>query len=138
MRLSIILGVIILVVVCWAIYNGLAPQEVQIDKGGFRIILREGYRPPRISITCPPEVKRTGPSYRTVFGGKANVAASGLPATLTVEYGDGRHYTTSTLEYFNSAYRYIYRTQGAFTVRARIVDSRGNSDEQSCGFTWHP
>jgi hypothetical protein len=132
----VVLGLVVLAVVGWAIYNGLAPQEVQINRGGFKVILQEGYRPPSISLTCPAAVESRGPGYKAVFGGKANVSAAGLPATLTVEYGDGRHYTTSRLEYFNSAYRHDYRARGNFMVRARIIDSRGRSGEKHCEFSW--
>jgi hypothetical protein len=130
------LGALLLIlVVVWAIYNGLAPQQVVINKGGGQVILQDGYRPPKVSLVCPSNGNLTGSSYNAVFGGKADVSASGLPATLTLEYGDGRHYTTSRLEYFNSAYRHAYTQGGDFTIRARVQDTRGRSAEDECSFS---
>lgn len=126
---------LVILVVVWAAYNGLAPQQVVINKGGGQVILKDGYRPPKVSIVCPSDSDTPGP-YKVVFGGKADISSSGLPATLTLEYGDGRHYTTDRLEYFNSAYRHTYTKTGAFTVRARVQDSRGKSAEEDCSFSF--
>jgi hypothetical protein len=131
-----VVTLLLILVVGWAIYNGLAPQQVVINKGGGQVILQDGYRPPKVSIVCPSTGSTTGASYNVIFGGKADIFASGLPATLTLEYGDGRHYTTSRLEYFNSAYRHTYTQQGDFTVRARVQDARGRSAEDECSFSW--
>jgi PKD domain len=130
-----VVALLLILVVGWAFYNGLAPERVTINKGGGEVIVQEGYRPPKVSIVCPSNGNLTGDSYNAVFGGKTDVSASGLPATLTLEYGDGRHYTTSRLEHFNSAYRHVYTQKGNFTVRARVQDSRGRGAEDKCSFS---
>lgn len=53
-------------------------------------------------------------------------------ARLFIDYGDGRHYTTSHIPYFRSAYRHTYNRYGTFPVTIQLTDGRGNTATDSC------
>lgn len=89
------------------------------------------YRSPTISITCNPE--NYTPNVH--FGGGWDFSTS--TATLLIDYGDGRHYTTSHIPYFRSAYRHTYHSLGYFLVTIRLTDGRGNVATDSCPTSVH-
>jgi nucleoid-associated protein YgaU len=84
------------------------------------------YRSPTVVISCNPD------NYATEvhFGGDWDFSTS--TATLFIDYGDGRSYTTSHIPYFRSAYRHSYRSTGNFLVSIRLTDGRGNVATDSC------
>jgi hypothetical protein len=89
------------------------------------------YSSPTISISCNPE--NYAPNVH--FGGGWRFSTS--TATLLIDYGDGRHYTTSHIPYFRSAYRHTYNSLGYFLVNIRLIDGRGNVATDSCSTGVH-
>jgi nucleoid-associated protein YgaU len=84
------------------------------------------YSSPSIWISCNPE--NYTPSVH--FSGDWQFSTS--TARLFIDYGDGRHYTTSHIPYFRSAYRHTYTGYGTFSVTIRLTDGRGNTATDSC------
>jgi nucleoid-associated protein YgaU len=84
------------------------------------------YSSPSVWISC----NRYNTSLNVYFGGDWHVSTS--TASLLIDYGDGRHYTTSHIPYFRSAYRHTYASSGDFLVSIRLTDGRGNVASDSC------
>jgi nucleoid-associated protein YgaU len=84
------------------------------------------YSSPSIWISCDPD------SYtpNVTFSGDWRFSTS--TARLFIDYGDGRHYTTSHIPYFRSAYRHTYNRYGTFPVTIQLTDGRGNTATDSC------
>jgi ABC-type proline/glycine betaine transport system substrate-binding protein/ABC-type branched-subunit amino acid transport system substrate-binding protein len=57
--------------------------------------------------------------------------------SITLDYGDGKSYTSWTSEdATDNAFWHRYDTTGRFTVRATITDSSGRTATDSCVWTW--
>ena len=90
------------------------------------------YASPSIWITCG--LPTTSPTI--YFSGDWQFSTA--TARLFIDYGDGRHYTTSHIPYFRSAYRHTYNEIGTFVVTIRLTDGRGNTATDSCETGFYP
>ncbi len=90
------------------------------------------YSSPSIWISCGlPTTSST-----IYFSGDWQFSTS--TARLFIDYGDGRHYTTSHIPYFRSAYRHTYHQIGDFLVTIQLTDGRGNTATDSCEAGYYP
>lgn len=121
----------------WAWSHGMTPNSVKVGKDGLDLQMVSAGRSPSLTLKCPPPGISEASSYPVVFDGVAGVPTAALPATLTIEYGDGKHYSTNTPAYFNSAYRHTCLQRGDFTVRVRLTDAEGLPIERTCAWSWH-
>jgi hypothetical protein len=70
---------------------------------------------PSIWISCDPD----NYTPNVTFSGDWRFSTS--TARLFIDYGDGRHYTTSHIPYFRSAYRHTYNRYGTFPVSIGLL-----------------
>jgi hypothetical protein len=128
----LLLGLLLLAAGCDDIDHG-AALDAELD----RIERMRQYDPPEVSIECPGSAK-VGPGP-VEFPYSLSKAAPG-DATLRIEYGDGRHYSTSILRDsdIERAFWHDYTRPGTYRVLVRLTDSKGRSAQDSCRLRVRP
>ena len=95
------------------------------------------YRQPTIEILCQENVVGTYGWYQQSFGGSWNWDRLAGFGSITVDYGNGKSYTSWTNEDAQkNAFWHKYYSPGSYTVTATITDDAGQKDVASCTWTW--
>ena len=91
---------------------------------------------PIVSVTCPRNETTDGSSYMAYFDGDVDWDQSGF-ALAKMDYGDGKSYTSPTLEDANkNLLWHRYKETGSFDVRFTVTDLAGHSGTDTCRFVW--
>lgn len=83
---------------------------------------------PALTMACPTGGAQSSPVF-------AHRISATRPYTVTVDYGDGDHYSTDD-RYLDAAFTHAYRSSGTFTVTAALTDATGRTATASCAYTW--
>ncbi len=91
-------------------------------------------RSPKVTLTCPPDESGGWSSYRAEYG--ADIKSDGFE-TATIQYGDGKVYTSYSLEDAEqNMFWHTYQAPGSFFISVEVTDPAGRVGRGTCLFNW--